>query len=273
MSDFSPAASVLPHPEFHWHIVVSHGEVLCGAQGPLHRSLPVHEVAADDALSSTHYLGEWAGKPCAVHYLPFRVALPGCDWRGLRTFLGTVSEPLFFLIGRAMQVVNWDLDHRYCGRCGRHTTYHARDRARVCSSCNFTVYPRISPCVIMLLVRGDECLLARHTHHRHALYTALAGFIEPGENAEQALAREAREEVGLEVGMGPQQLHYVGTQSWPFPGQLMIGYLAEVTGGTLRPDQEEIMEAHWFHKSQIPQAIPPAETLSGQLIRTFVGQR
>ena len=273
MSDFSPAASVLPHPEFHWHIVVSHGEVLCGVQGPLHRELPVHGASGDAAEFATHYLGDWAGKPCAVHYLPLRVDLPGCEWRGLRTFLGTVSEPLFFLIGRAMQVANWDLDHRFCGRCGLPTSYHPKDRARVCDACNLTVYPRISPCVIMLLVRGDECLLARHTHHRHALYTALAGFIEPGENAEQALAREAWEEVGLVVGAGADQLHYVGSQSWPFPGQLMIGYLAQVTGGTLRPDQEEIMEARWFHKSEIPQAIPPAETLSGQLIRTFVGTR
>ncbi|GAB2503480.1 NAD(+) diphosphatase [Microbulbifer agarilyticus] len=270
MPDFNPAAIVLPHPEFHWHIVVSNGEVLCGAQGPLHSALPVSLSAGE---LDTHYLGDWAGKPCAVHHLPLRLAFPGCEWRGLRTLLGTVEEPLFLLLGRAMQVANWDLDHRFCGRCGLQTCYHAKDRARVCEHCNLSVYPRISPCVIMLLVRGDECLLARHARHRHALYTALAGFIEPGESAEQAVAREADEEVGLSVGMEPGQLRYVGSQPWPFPGQLMIGYLAEVTGGELRPDQDEIAEARWFHRSEIPQAIPPLETLSGRLIRTFVEMR
>lgn len=270
MTDFSPAGSVLPHPEFQWHIVVSGGEVLCSPRGPLHRSLPVQLPAGPSPsvtdMSASHYLGEWCGAACGVHHLPMRVDIPGCEWRGLRSLLGAVDEPLFFLVGRAMQVANWDLDHRFCGRCGIQTVYHSRDRARVCTHCSLAVYPRISPCVIMLVTRGDECLLARHTRHPHALYTALAGFIEPGESAEQALAREVREEVGLETGA----VRYIGSQSWPFPGQLMIGYLAEVAGGALVPDQEEISEARWFNRSEIPQAIPPAETLSGQLIRTFI---
>ncbi|WP_236250373.1 NAD(+) diphosphatase [Microbulbifer sp. ALW1] len=232
----------------------------------MHSEFPfVLPVQAGTPVS--HYLGEWQGAPCGVHHLPIRVDIPGFEWRGLRTFLGAVDEQLFFLIGRATQVVNWDLDHQYCGRCGLQTEYHPKDRARVCEHCSFAVYPRISPCVIMLVTRGDECLLARHTHHRHAMYTALAGFIEPGENAEQALAREVREEVGLEIA----NPHYVGSQSWPFPGQLMIGFLAETTGGTLTPDRDEIMDARWFHRDEVPEIIPPAETLSGQLIRTFTG--
>lgn len=267
MTDFNPAGRVLPHPEFHWHIVVSHGEILCTSEEPLHAALPIWQVGEGAAQPASHYLGEWRGKACGVHHLPVRVDLPGCEWRGLRSLLGVVDETLFFLAGRALQVVNWDLDHQYCGRCGVITEYHPQDRARVCSHCNLAVYPRISPCVIMLVTRGDECLLARHTRHRHSLYTALAGFIEPGENAEQAVAREVQEEVGLEVG----DTRYVGTQSWPFPGQLMIGYLAEARCGTLTPDRKEIMEARWFHRSQVPEAIPPAETLSGQLIRTFIG--
>lgn len=266
MTEFNPAARVLPHPVFHWHLVVSNGEILCTGAGPLHDVLPVWQAGEGEAGIVSHYLGEWQGKACGVHHLPIRVDLPGCEWRGLRSLLGVVEEPLFFLAGRAMQVVNWDLDHQHCGRCGLRTEFHPRDRARVCSHCNLAVYPRISPCVIMLITRGDECLLARHTHHRHSLYTALAGFIEPGESAEQAVAREAREEVGLDVDV----TRYVGTQSWPFPGQLMIGYLAEARGGILTPDQEEIMEARWFHRRQIPETIPPAETLSGQLIRTFM---
>lgn len=269
MTDFSPAGCVLPHPEFQQHIVVSNGEVLCSAQGPIHASLPVQFPPAVKDKVASHYLGEWRGDSCGVHYLPIRLDIPGCEWRSLRSLLGVVEEPVFFLVGRAMQIVNWDLDHQFCGRCGLRTMYHSRDRARVCDHCTLAVYPRISPCVIMLVTRGDECLLARHARHRQALHTALAGFIEPGENAEQALAREVREEVGLETG----RVHYVGSQSWPFPGQLMIGFLAEAVGGTLAPDQEEISEARWFHRSEVPATIPPAETLSGQLIRTFIEQK
>ncbi|SHG06169.1 NAD+ diphosphatase [Microbulbifer donghaiensis] len=257
---FVPAASARPAPDFACHILIADGLLLCRGEQFLHGG----EVVIAGLISSSHYLGELDGRPCGVHQLSQPVDVPGCEWRSLRSLLVSVEEPLFALAGRATQVVNWDSEHRFCGRCGCATEQHPSDRARVCPSCHFTVYPRISPCVIMLVTRGDECLLARHTHHRHAMYTALAGFIEPGENAEQALAREVREEVGLEVG----EARYIGSQSWPFPGQLMLGYLAEWAGGDLAPDREEIAEAAWFHYSDLPE-IPPQQTLSGQLIRKF----
>ncbi|WP_295801274.1 NAD(+) diphosphatase [uncultured Microbulbifer sp.] len=265
MNEFLPAGRVLPLPEFHWHIVISGNELLCAGDGLLHADISV----AGPEIAASHYLGDLGGKACGVHHLPRQIALPGCEWRGLRSLLGIVSESEFGLASRAMQVINWDRDHRYCGRCGAQTAYHPRDRARTCQRCDFAVYPRISPCVIMLVTRGDECLLAQHSHHRRQLLTALAGFIEPGENAEQALVREVKEEVGLEVGA----VRYIGSQSWPFPGQLMIGFLAEVSGGELRPDRSEISAAHWYHRDRLPQDIPPAQTLSGQLIRTFARQQ
>lgn len=259
-----PAASVRPLPSFTLHILVSGGKLLCRGDSFLHAG---PEPAAEAAIFS-HYLGELDGYTCGVHLLSSQLAVAGGEWRSLRSLLGVVDELHFALAGRAMQVVDWDLDHRFCGRCGGETKYHASDRARVCTPCGLSLYPRISPCVIMLVTRGDECLLARHTHHRHSLYTALAGFIEPGENAEQALAREVREEVGLEVG----DSHYVGSQSWPFPGQLMLGYHAEWAGGSVSPDREEIAEADWYHYSDLPE-IPPPQTLSGHLIRSFAAAR
>ncbi|WGL17360.1 NAD(+) diphosphatase [Microbulbifer bruguierae] len=263
---FRPAGRLWPLPAFKWHIVVSRGEVLCAPGGPLHRELPEGLTLQGRGDFRSHYLGDWQGEPCGVHHLSDPIGIPGCEWRGLRRLLGAVEESLFFTLGRATQVADWDLDHQYCGRCGLQTEYHPQDRARVCTHCSFAVYPRISPCVIMLITRGDECLLARHNRHKQALHTALAGFIEPGENAEQALVREVFEEVGLEVG----QVRYLGSQSWPFPGQLMIGFFAEAVGGALALDREEILDAHWFHRSAVPETIPPRETLSGQLIRTFV---
>ena len=261
MSDlFVPAGIVRPAPLFRKHILVAEGQLLCRGTDFLHIDLPLPEKD----LCASHFLGELGGETCGVHLLSRQWEFAGCEWRGLRSLLGEVDELHFSLAGRAMQVINWDSDHRFCGRCGSATEFHERDRARVCPRCQLAVYPRISPCVIMLVTRGEECLLARHAQHRHGRHTALAGFIEPGETAEQALVREVREEVGLEVGA----CRYMGSQSWPFPGQLMLGYLAEWAGGVLAPDREEIAEADWYHFSDLP-AIPPAQTLSGQLIRTF----
>lgn len=261
MSDiFVPAARVLPMPPLAQHILIAENRLLCCGDRFLHGDNPL----SGDLVESSHYLGELQGRACGVHLISRQIEVPGFEWRNLRSLLSRVDDLHFALAGRALQVVDWDKNHRYCGRCGRATEYHPRDRARVCRHCELTVYPRISPCVIMLVTRGEECLLARHARHRHGYYTALAGFIEPGENAEQALVREVREEVGLEVG----KCHYIGSQSWPFPGQLMLGYFAEYAGGTLKPDPEEIAEASWFHYSALPE-IPPPQTLSGQLIRAF----
>lgn len=265
MSDlFVPAGSIHPLPVFSHHILISDGHLLCRGTSFVH---PSAAAVAESTLCS-HYLGELGGEACGVHLLSEQPALEGCEWRSLRSLLGLVDELHFALAGRAMQVIGWDLDHRFCGRCGGATEYHASDRARVCPPCGVSLYPRISPCVIMLVTRGDECLLARHTHHRHSMYTALAGFIEPGESAEQALVREVREEVGLEVGA----CRYIGSQPWPFPGQLMLGYHTEWAAGSVSPDRDEIAEAGWYHYAELPE-IPPPQTLSGQLIRHFARAR
>ncbi|WHI47799.1 NAD(+) diphosphatase [Microbulbifer sp. VAAF005] len=258
---FVPAGNVWAVPEFSQHILIADGLILCRGDFFLHDA----QVLVAEAVQSSHYLGELSGRACGVHVLSRQVEIAGYEWRNLRSLLTLVEEPMFALAGRALQISHWDSQHRFCGRCGTPTIYHSNDRARTCPACDLTVYPRISPCVIMLVTRGDECLLARHASRRNATYTALAGFIEPGESAEQALVREVYEEVGLKVGA----LEYVGSQSWPFPGQLMIGYLAEWQGGGLCLDPNEIEEADWFHYSSLP-AIPPIQTLSGRLIHTFV---
>ncbi|SDK26080.1 NAD(+) diphosphatase [Microbulbifer yueqingensis] len=262
MDRFLPATRVRPHPQLSRHIVVARGELLCIGNHFVHTCL---DFLTEQPIA-THNLGELSGQPCGVHLLAEAGDFPGRAWRGLRSLLGAVNDEMFALAGRALQVVSWDCDHRFCGRCGRATEYSpAGERARICPSCELVVYPRISPCVIMLVTRGEECLLARHTHHRHGLFTALAGFIEPGESAEQAVAREVREEVGVSVG----QPHYVGSQPWPFPGQLMLGYRVPWKGGDLSLDPGEIADARWFNYRELPGEIPPPQTLSGQLIRGF----
>jgi len=212
-----------------------------------------------------HYIAEYNGQDFFAIYLEAADALVDGQWLGLRQLLPHLSEDEFELIGRASQVCQWDRNHRFCGHCGTTTHYHAKDRARVCGSCGLHTYPRISPCIIVLVTRGEYCLLARHQRYKTPMFSCLAGFMEAGESAEQCLHREVFEEVGVQV----QNLLYQGSQSWPFPGQLMLGFTAEYHSGDINVDEEEIAEAGWYHYSELPQ-VPPTVSISGQLVQNFV---
>jgi NAD+ diphosphatase len=148
--------------------------------------------------------------------------LTGYQWLSLRNLLEQLSEPEFQTAGRALQVLRWHFDHQFCGRCGNPTVQHTKDLAKTCVNCAIDFYPRLSPCIITLVTRGDECLLAWHTRSKEEKYSCLAGFIEMGESPEDTLEREVMEEVGLKV----ENIRYVASQPWPFPGQLMLGYFA-----------------------------------------------
>ncbi|MGD9662457.1 MAG: NAD(+) diphosphatase [Porticoccaceae bacterium] len=221
-------------------------------------------VMPEDA--ELHYLGEYGGHSIfTVELLPsgFEILSPRIS--GLRKFLGNLPDGLFRLLGRALQINDWYRAHRYCGYCGGRTTIVANERAMGCDRCRKIYYPRLSPCIMALITRGNECLLARNGQWTVPYYSVLAGFIEPGESAEAALRREVMEEVGLNVG----NLHYMGSQPWPFPGQLMLGFFADYAGGDIRVDGIEIVDAQWYPFNDLPN-IPGEFSLSGQLIRLFV---
>ena len=177
------------------------------------------------------------------------------------------GEEIFALAGRAVQLLNSYREHRYCGRCGTATQEVTDEHAMYCASCQHRYYPRLSPCAIMLVTRGEYCLLARHGG-RGDYFTCLAGFVEPGEKVEQTVRREVQEEVGVCVS----RLSYFSSQCWPFPGQLMLGFYAEYHSGDITPDGVEIVEADWYHYSDLPPH-PNQHTLSGQLIRGFVSRQ
>ncbi len=194
---------------------------------------------------------------------------PGPDFHfiNLRSLVGTLGDEQFNQWSRAYQLLNWLSSHRYCGRCGAGTAEHQTELARICHSCNQTYYPRIAPCIIVLISRGDKVLLARAEKFTNKMYSTLAGFIEPGESAEAALHREVYEEVGIRV----QNLSYFGSQSWPFPGQLMLGFFAEYASGGIKVDNVEIIDAQWFPVSDLP-LIPGKGTIAGDLIRTHAAR-
>ncbi|MFW2422759.1 MAG: NAD(+) diphosphatase [Porticoccaceae bacterium] len=186
----------------------------------------------------------------------------------LRSLLAVIDEKDFGLFSRATQLLLWQRQHRFCGSCGEPTTASAQDHALVCAGCKLTNYPRISPCIITLVHRQDYCLLGRQPSWPPGLFSTLAGFIEPGESAEQALCREVMEESGVRVA----NLTYFASQAWPFPSQLMLGYFAEYAGGDISVDGIELEQAQWFHYAELPQ-IPPSTSISGKLIRSFVESR
>lgn len=188
------------------------------------------------------------------------------ELNSLRSILFFSDQEKFLLAGRASQLVDWYRNHRYCGTCGNRTVHHERERTLVCEKCSLHFFPRISPCVIMLVTRGDKMLLAKSSRHKADFYSCLAGFIEIGETPEQTVQREVREEVALKV----RNIRYISSQSWPFPSQLMLGYLAEYESGEIVPEPSEIADARWFDIDSLPNVPSDKISVAGKLIQTFM---
>lgn len=206
-------------------------------------------------------VGEWAGLPCYAADLgdePIPMPLEGIS---VRQLFGLAGAEIFALAGRATQLLDWQRNHQYCGRCGRFTEKAAGEFSMRCPACSLVAYPRISPAVMVLVARGDKLLLARSPHFAPGVFSALAGFVEAGETLEQCAAREVREEVGIEI----QNLRYFSSQSWPFPNSLMVAFLADYAGGKITPDPSEIEAADWFLRSQLP-VLPDPVSIARRLI-------
>ncbi|MGE5523459.1 MAG: NAD(+) diphosphatase [Rhodospirillaceae bacterium] len=208
------------------------------------------------------YLGTYHGRHCYAAEVGEDVPLPaGWSVTGLREVFGHFEETLAALSGRAYQLIDWDRNHQYCSRCGSPTQFRADERSKTCPACGYTTYPPVSPAIMILITRGDELLLARKSSFAPGRYSALAGFVEPGETLEATVAREAYEEVGVQV----KNIRYFGSQPWPFPHSLMVAFTGEYAGGELRPDGVEIEEARWFRYDELPH-LPPSISISRKLI-------
>jgi len=175
------------------------------------------------------------------------------------------SESAFLLVSRAKQLLDWRKNTKFCGACGKVNTVIEWEYATHCYDCNIRNYPKISPCMIVLVIKGDQILLAKNKNSKHNFYSTLAGFIEVGESVELAVKREVKEEVGIEV----KNITYLNSQSWPFPNQLMLGFVAEYESGELVIDRHELLDAKWFDVDDLP-IMPPAYTIARWLIDQFV---
>lgn len=209
-------------------------------------------------------IGHYNGKAVGVVYLK---EFEKAEQTPVRAVLAMQNDALTLLLSHGLQILTAERDHRYCGRCGTSCTGKAGEWAMVCNRCRAHYYPRISPCIIVLVHRNDEMLLVMH--HRHVrdnpVFTTVAGFIEPGESAEEAVIREVQEETGLTV-RNPQ---YCLSQNWPFPHSLMLGFHAEYESGDIQLDEHELCEGAWFHVDNLP-LTPPPFTIARKLINQFI---
>jgi len=219
-----------------------------GREAPLLRLL----AKGPQCFAAVPVSDEWAG-------------MLGASEVGTREVLLQEGFERFSLVGQGSQLVHWFDSHRFCGRCGQPTVLRGSRRVLGCGACDIDYYPRINPCIIVLVTRGRKVLLARHARHPAGLFSCLAGFIEAGETPEQAVHREVAEEAGITI----RDVQYVASQPWPFPSQLMLGYFAEHAGGDIRLVDRELEQAEWFDIEALPPVPSPAISVAGQLIHRY----
>jgi NAD+ diphosphatase len=223
------------------------------------------EDFAKEDVEAVYPVGEMKGARINLVVLKrgCSISLEKVNLRGLLSL--SQDEQEYVILSRAAQLITWHNEHRYCGRCGHQMQHHTVDLAKHCARCALVQYPRISPCIIVLVIDGDRCILARSPRFKVGVFSTLAGFIEAGETAESAVHREIKEEVGVDV----KNVRYVQSQSWPFPHSLMLGFFADYAGGELMPDGVEIEEANWYHRDAMPD-LPPSFAISSALIERFL---
>jgi NAD+ diphosphatase len=221
-------------------------------------------------LLRRQFLGLLGTRPCWCGELSPDAEPPeGMAFRDLRLLYGRLPPELHEVAGRAVQIVDWDRCHQFCGACGAPTRAAETERARVCERCGLAHYPRLAPSMIVAVERDECLLLARAPHFPRGIYSVLAGFVEPGESVEETVAREVREETSIEV----TDIRYFASQPWPYPHSLMLGFQARWRSGEIRVDGREIEDAGWFRADAMPPNFPGNVSISQWLIGDFLARR
>ncbi len=214
------------------------------------------------------FLGLLDGAPCYAAEAPDDAEpLDGFAFHSLRPLYDMMDEDLFHVAGRALQMLNWDDTHRFCGRCAAPLAPAGHEHAKVCPQCGLRHYPRISPAVITAILKDGKILLAHSARFPNKMHGLIAGFLEAGETLEDCVRRETMEEIGLTLG----KIRYFDSQPWPFPNSLMIGFVAEYESGEITVDGEEIAEANWFGPDELPN-IPPRGSIARRMIDWYAEQ-
>ena len=249
---------------------VQGSRVLVGAEGRLPTGASPEDAGfeGDEPIASL-FLGVLNGQECWAADVGREVGIPdGYELQDLRALHAILGDRRWAIAGRAVQLVAWEHTHRYCGQCATPTEDSPGERARKCPRCGLLAYPRLAPAIITLVTRDDEALLARGINFGIPMYSCLAGFVEPGETLEEAVEREVREEVGVDV----RKVRYQASQPWPFPNSLMLGFRAEWHSGDIKVDPSEIVDANWYQADDLPM-IPPGISIARRLIDDWVAEQ
>jgi len=248
---------------------VQGNRLLLGSDG----AVPVGPTLGDAGVGGAStspglFLGMLDGAQCWAADLGKEVDIPdGFAFADLRAVHALLGDRRWTVAGRAVQLVDWEHTHRFCGRCATATELSPGERARRCPACGLLAFPRLAPAVITLVDRGDEALLAQGVNFGMPMYSCIAGFVEPGETLEEAVAREVLEEVGVEV----DDIRYQHSQPWPFPHSLMIGFRASWSSGDIHIDPTEIADAGWFGPDELPM-VPPGISIARSLIDAWIAE-
>jgi NAD+ diphosphatase len=267
---FVPAKRGASPPPFsgHWLIVQEQNIAVVEDAGQLR--LPVGESPAElSAATAPLWLGTYHDTPCWVTQLPRDASLPpGFQRETLVPMRGTrLPDDLLSLGGMAMQALWWESTSGHCPRCGERTERIENEWGKRCPRCSYEHYPHLHPAVIVLVRDGNRCLLARKREWAPGRYALVAGFVDNGECLEGAVEREVKEEVGVDV----KDIRYVGSQNWPFPSQLMVGFVAEYAGGDVKIDEEELEDARWFPCGELPTG-PSRHSIAGYIIANYASR-
>lgn len=229
-------------------------------------NLPLTENINKFSPIRTQYLGTLEGRPVyTAEVVPETQVPEGYYFEDLRILYDILDEDIYLLAGRAIQIINWDKNHQFCGKCGAETVTKDHEMAKICPECGHMSFTRLSPAVITAIVKEGKLLMAKHTYGGYNRYALIAGFVEAGETLEEAVMRETEEEVGIKV----KNLKYFGSQPWPYPHSLMIGFTAEYESGEIKVDEKEIEDARWFGIDEIER--PPSKmSIASELIDWFI---
>lgn len=254
------------HPSL-WFIYRDEDLLFSGSTLPLLEAFDLSHLNLN--LLRQFYLGKFGMNHCyAVEVSSSFQPPPAMLFQNLKQSLEHFEdEHLGLLASKAKQTLLWDKNTQFCGHCGTKLMFHEQEAAKVCPNCTALFYPQFSAVVMIAIRRGKELLLARSPHFPPGVYSILAGFVEIGESLEQAIHREVAEEVGLSI----QNLRYFGSQPWPFPNNLMMGFIADHAHGEIVIDGVEIEAAEWFLPQNLP-LLPKKFTLSRKLIDSIIAE-
>jgi NAD+ diphosphatase len=212
-------------------------------------------------------IGAWQGFPLRMTAISRSTEIPETFVAEAFNASGDrLDDANLTLGGMAMQILHWQKKSAFCSTCGGELTPMTGNWGRLCNSCGCEHFPSIHPCSIVLVRRGGEFLLARKKEWLPGRYGLVAGFLDMGESLEECAAREVLEETGITV----KNVQYVGSQCWPFPSQLMAGFIADYAGGEIKVEEDELEDARWFTAAEPPEGLPPHRSIARWIIEKYM---